>query len=140
MKKIYSFLIALVIGVIAFGVVVHFNQPVVIAPETPDLQPSPTILSQTEIEHLLDIYAYCTADEDCTSFYAECPFGCAKGIHVNYLETAQTLIEDFRQHQLESNGEICVYDCAAIQGTSCQSNKCIAHTESPSEEVSYDDE
>ena len=135
MKKIYSFLIALIVCAIAFGMVVYFNKPVVIAPETPEVSEPNLILSEEEINQLLEQYAYCEIDEDCTSFYAECPFGCGRGINKQYLDVAQTLINNFKQHQLENDGMVCIYWCVEIQGVTCQNYKCIVHTEFSDEEI-----
>ena len=94
------------------------------APETPETLETfePTVVpSQADIEYLLEEYAYCEVDEDCTSFYADCPFGCGRGINVAFLETAQTLIKDFRTNSALA----CEYGCIEIQGVSCKNNKCV---------------
>ena len=136
MKKIYSFLIAVVICALTFGMVIYFNRPVVIAPETPEMFEPNAILSENEINWLLEEYAYCEADEDCTRFYATCPFGCGKGINVAFLDTAQATINTFRQHQLETNGVMCEYWCVEVQGVSCQDHKCVIQAESFDKEIS----
>ena len=104
---------------------IHFNKPIVIAPETPESNPT---LNQEETEQLLNQYAYCEKDEECTSFYAKCPFGCGRGINMQFLDTAQNLIKNFRQHQLEINGIMCEYDCIEVQKVSCINNTCTVDT------------
>ncbi len=77
-----------------------------------------------QIEEFLVEYNYCEKDEDCTSFYAACPFGCWKGIATKYLSTAQSLIENYRETQASTNGELCEYGCMEIKGVSCNKYQC----------------
>lgn len=79
---------------------------------------------KADIDTLLTEYSYCEKDEDCTSFYATCPFWCAKWINTKYLETAQLLIDNYRNTQATLWNPQCEYWCVAIQWTKCENYKC----------------
>ena len=80
--------------------------------------------TEFEINKFLSDHNYCEQDSDCSWFYAECPFGCGRAIHKNYVETAKSLIKDFRQYQIESHGMICEYGCVDVQGVKCEKKQC----------------
>jgi hypothetical protein len=219
MKKTYSFLIALVVCLLAFWTVIYFNKPIVVAPEIPEdslqgeaafswhqgefivagiwpdisfesvVGPDVLVLHQQfedhsdhlfidkalwepygnattflpgdrvsfsgssqwvwlegaagnhyykvvsfdtlekvwipttgEIDQLLKSYTYCEQDSDCTTFYADCPFGCGKGINLKFVDIAQEIIQQYRNQQAEP----CVYRCANITGVHCENYTCIS--------------
>lgn len=120
--------------------VVYFNQPIVIAPEIPEVSEPNVIFSEEEINQFIEENAYCEVDEDCTRFYAKCPFGCGRGINVWRVDSAQILIDEFIQHQIETNGIICEYGCVEVLGVSCQNHKCSVHTELSDREMLSENE
>lgn len=82
--------------------------------------------SQEEIEKLIENYGYCSTDEDCTTFYAECPFGCTKAVNTKFLDISQQLISNHNELSIARWEPICVYGCVAIQGVKCENYKCKA--------------
>lgn len=83
------------------------------------------IPTQEEIEEILERFNYCEADSDCVDYYAECPFGCARGTNGKFLDISKQIIENYRNAQQD----LCAYGCVATKGVSCQNYKCVVELE-----------
>lgn len=83
---------------------------------------SPT---QEEVNEILERFNYCEQDSDCVDYYAECPFGCARGTNGKFLEISQQIIDQYRNTQ----DELCVYGCVATKGVSCKDFRCVVELE-----------
>jgi hypothetical protein len=79
--------------------------------------------TKEEVIDLLDSYRYCEADNECSIFYWECPFGCWQAVNTKHLDISQNIIKNW----VNNNEPRCVYDCLAIEWVKCEEYKCKAY-------------
>jgi hypothetical protein len=76
--------------------------------------------TKEKVEEIIDSFAYCEADNECSSFYWDCPFGCHQAVNNKYLDVAQKVMKNW----WNNNQPQCIYDCVAIKWTKCENYKC----------------
>jgi hypothetical protein len=76
--------------------------------------------TKERVEKIIDSFSYCEADNECSSFYWECPFGCQQAVNTKYLDIAQKVMKNW----YDNNEPKCVYDCVAIKWVKCENYKC----------------
>ena len=55
-------------------------------------------LTKEEVESQIEQRGYCEVDSDCEVFYGDCPFGCHVAVNKQFVQTAQELIENWREY------------------------------------------
>ena len=80
------------------------------------------IPSQTEVETLIERYAYCEKDADCVGMYGQCPLWCHIAINVKFQATVQKIIDNFWNNQTPQ----CTYKCMEMWKVVCNNYKCEA--------------
>lgn len=79
--------------------------------------------SKQEIEDIIKSYGFCEKNEDCVSFYWECPFACHQSMNVKYEAISKEIMNNF----LEKQEEKCIYKCMEIKATTCEKYQCKAN-------------
>lgn len=78
--------------------------------------------TRSEIDTLLQNYAFCEVDADCDSFYWECPFGCHQYMNKKYSDIAKQVMKNF----INNNPPICTYKCIELPIVKCENYQCKA--------------
>lgn len=75
----------------------------------------------SEIETIIQRYAYCEQDTDCVGIYGKCPLWCHIAINSKFQATVEKIVDNFWNHQDPQ----CTYKCMKIWKVICNaSNIC----------------
>jgi hypothetical protein len=81
--------------------------------------------TREKVQEIIDNFSYCEADNECSSFYWECPFNCHQAVNTKYLDITQKVIENWHNNSEPK----CVYSCVGIKSVKCENYKCNAISE-----------
>jgi hypothetical protein len=78
--------------------------------------------TQEKVQEIIDGFSYCETDNDCSSFYWECPLSCHQAVNTKYLDITQKVMNNWHNNQEPQ----CAYGCVAIKWVKCENYKCVA--------------
>ena len=76
--------------------------------------------TEEDVKNQLAMWNYCEIDEDCSAFYAPCPFGCRDVVNKEFVEVATELIATYRNQQATLGAVQCEYDCMSVENATIQ--------------------